>query len=309
MISKAQKENFRTLKNSLNQRLKAEYTKERGHFSTAAARSSRLNQMIQELHNLGYRNLSDVKDLKTRHINALAENFVERIDRLELNSGTVKNRMTDLRWLAENINKANIINASNDFYKIDRRQYVNNDINPAKRLEESDLSKIKDENLKLSLRLQSEFGLRREESIKFRPDCINLKENRLDLEVGTKGGRYRAIPILTESQKTLLKEVSDHCRATNAKSLIPNDLSYRQQLRRYDYQTAQADMYKNHGFRHQYAQDRYRELTKMDCPKNGGLRSKQLSHEQKELDYEARMIIAEELGHGREDVTAVYLGR
>lgn len=309
MISKAQKENFRTFKNSLNQELKDEYTKEKGHYSTAAARASRLNQMARELHDMGYRNLSNINDLKTRHINALVDSFVEKMDRLELTSGTVKNRMSDLRWVADKINKSNIINKSNDFYKIDRRVYVNNDVNPAKRLTDSDLEKIKDVNLKYSLRLQNEFGLRREESIKFRPDCVNQKENRLDLEAGTKGGRYRAIPIATEAQKRLLNEISEHCRATNAKSLIPTDLSYKQQLRRYNNQTADADMRKNHGFRHQYAQDRYRELTKMDCPKNGGLTSKQLSIEQKALDKEARMIISEELGHGREDVTAVYLGR
>ncbi|WCP65886.1 hypothetical protein LYZ37_08275 [Vibrio tubiashii] len=34
-----------------------------------------------------------------------------------------------------------------------------------------------------------------------------------------------------------------------------------------------------------------------------------LSGADKQRDYEARMIISEELGYSREEVTAVYLGR
>mgnify|MGYP006146520177 CR=1 FL=1 len=46
-----------------------------------------------------------------------------------------------------------------------------------------------------------------------------------------------------------------------------------------------------------------------DCPKADGLISKELPPEQKEKDYDTRIIISEELGHAREEITVQYLGR
>ena len=58
-----------------------------------------------------------------------------------------------------------------------------------------------------------------------------------------------------------------------------------------------------------YAQERYKVMTGRDCPKADGLISKELTLEQKNLDYKARMLISNELGHNREEITAQYLGR
>ena len=51
------------------------------------------------------------------------------------------------------------------------------------------------------------------------------------------------------------------------------------------------------------------ELTGWKAPAAGGPTSKQLSPEQKRIDREARLTISRELGHEREQITAVYLGR
>ncbi len=64
-----------------------------------------------------------------------------------------------------------------------------------------------------------------------------------------------------------------------------------------------------HGHRHRYAQRRYHEFTGWECPARGGPTSKQLTKKQKERDREAREVISHEMGHGREQVTSVYLGR
>ena len=63
------------------------------------------------------------------------------------------------------------------------------------------------------------------------------------------------------------------------------------------------------GLRHAYAQQRYEELTGWKSPAAGGPAAKSLSSEQRKLDREVRLIISRELGHQREQVTAVYLGR
>nr|WP_241906282.1 hypothetical protein [Vibrio cyclitrophicus]PMF17023.1 hypothetical protein BCV24_12755 [Vibrio cyclitrophicus]PMJ50461.1 hypothetical protein BCU19_08980 [Vibrio cyclitrophicus] len=66
---------------------------------------------------------------------------------------------------------------------------------------------------------------------------------------------------------------------------------------------------KAHGFRYAYAHERYFELTGFNAPAAGGPSTKVLTGANKHRDYEARMVITEELGHGKGEVTAVCLGR
>ena len=44
-------------------------------------------------------------------------------------------------------------------------------------------------------------------------------------------------------------------------------------------------------------------------PAAGGPTSKQLSPEQKERDYQVRCLISLEIGHAREQVLSLYIGR
>ena len=86
-------------------------------------------------------------------------------------------------------------------------------------------------------------------------------------------------------------------------------MSYRDQLNRFKAQTARAGIDRVHGLRHGYAQARYAELTGWKAPAAGGPTSKQLTPAQKAIDRDARLTISRELGHEREQITAVYLGR
>ena len=91
--------------------------------------------------------------------------------------------------------------------------------------------------------------------------------------------------------------------------MIPNGRSYIEQVKLYERQTAAAGLHKLHGLRHAYAQERYQELTGWAAPAAGGKLSAKLTREEKALDREARMTISQELGHGREQITAVYCGK
>ena len=73
--------------------------------------------------------------------------------------------------------------------------------------------------------------------------------------------------------------------------------------------TADAGLSKLHGVRHAYAQDRYAELTGRPAPAAGGTSSKDLTPEEKAQDLAARLQISHEMGHEREQITVVYLGR
>jgi hypothetical protein len=158
----------------------------------------------------------------------------------------------------------------------------------------------------MSLRLQAAFGLRREESIKIqlawadRGHVLALKDS------WTKGGRPREIPVRTAEQRQLLQEARS---LAGQGSLIPAQKSYVEQLRRFEHQCAAAGIRRVHGLRHQYAQNRYRELTGWSAPAAGGPHARELTTSQREIDHAARLKISAELGHEREQVVAVYLGR
>jgi len=213
--------------------------------------------------------------------------------------------MCHLRWWAEKIGKSSIIAKDNGFYGIDRRIYVTN-LSKAQTLNREVINQIYNPYIIFSLRLQSEFGLRRAESIKFnvlfadRKDHLHLKGS------WCKGGRERDILICTDSQRNLLNEIRVF---VGSNSLIPVNLKYVDQLRIYESVTLKVGLHKLHGLRHQFAQDRYEELTGRLAPAAGGKTSNELSAEEKLQDHEVRLLISKELGHEREQITAVYLGR
>ncbi len=271
-----------------------------GSFKTQADRHRVLQMCANQLHTLGYK-LEKVNNLGLRHINVLIDHWKER----NLSSATIKNYVSHLRWLSEKIGKPSLLPKSNTQLGIENRKYLNNEENKAVRLAQEQLGKIRDPHLKASIELQREFGLRKEEALKIRPEIAN-KGDKLYLRASwCKGGRERYVPVLTEPQRNALNNAKEIAKGG---SLIPPEKSYKQQAKSYDKATAKAG-FNGHGLRHQYAQDRYKELTGRDCPKAGGLPYKEHSSEQKEADKEARQVIAEELGHGRIEITNNYLGR
>ena len=271
-----------------------------GGFSTQATRSRVLDLIASQLQALGYRRMQP-RSLKPKHVDALVAHWQNQ----GISVGTLKNRLSALRWWAKKVNKPSIIARDNGVYGIGKREYVARE-SKAKALDDKKLSEISDPYIRLSIRLQAAFGLRREESIKFSPsyamqgDHIRLKSS------WTKGGRARTVPIRNDEQRQLLAEVQDLAKGG---SLIPAQLNYVQQLHRYERQLRNAGMSKLHGLRHAYAQHRYLELTGWIAPVAGGPASDSLAIDQRALDHEARAVISSELGHARTAISAVYLGR
>jgi integrase len=97
----------------------------------------------------------------------------------------------------------------------------------------------------MSLELQSAFGLRREEAIKFVPNYADKGDHLLLEASWTKGGKARTIPVRTEAQRDVLDRAQ---RLAGGGSLIPSDHNYRQQLRVYERHTANAGLSKPTGY-------------------------------------------------------------
>ena len=271
-----------------------------GCFETRVGRERQLSAIANQLHELGFRQLK-ATSLKQKHVQALVDHWLGQ----NLSPGTIKNRMSCLRWWAEKINRRNVVARSNEIYGIPDRQFVSTE-SKAKELEEAQLARVRDENVRMSLRLQRAFGLRREEAIKLQPRWADRGEHLQLKPSWTKGGRKRSVPIRTEAQRALLEQAK---QLAGTGSLIPRGGSYIEQLRIYERHTANAGLSKMHGLRHAYAQQRYLEITGWPSPHAGGPSKEALTSAQRQIDLRARLAISRELGHVREQITAVYLGR
>lgn len=271
-----------------------------GSYATQRDRERALDQIANQLQELGYRHMG-AESLKVKHV----ERLVERWKAEGLGIGTIKNRMAQLRWWAEKIEKRNVVARDNEHYGIGRRQYVTN-VSQARELTSGELAKVTDPYTRTSLQLQAAFGLRREESIKIMPEWADRGDRLVLKDTWTKGGRAREIPIRNEAQRGVLDEAK---RVAGRGSLIPVDKRYVEQLRHFEYQCGRAGIHRVHGHRHQYAQTRYRELTGWAAPAAGGPLSKELSLAQKAIDHDARLTISSELGHDRVEIVSVYCGK
>ena len=263
-----------------------------------------LQKMAVDLHAGGYP-LSHIRDIKPKHVEYLLKTWQQN----GLGQGTIKNRLSQVRYLAEYIKKPTLLPKSNAEMNVAKRSYMAKE---SKAIHYIDPSHFENTLIRYSVQLQQHFGLRREESIKFivsyadQGNHIRLKDS------WTKGGIARTIPITTEAQRTLLNEIKSIIGRGH--SLIPTDKTYGSQRKIYD-AAVQTSGYKNlHGLRHAYAQRRYFEITQQlsgqgwHPPFNGGPSKKTLLPHQKPIDEEARLIISHELGHSRLQIAGVYLG-
>lgn len=271
-----------------------------GSKATQAGRLQVLRQVADELKALGFGRMG-VRSLKPKHVEALAQHW----QTVGLAAGTRKNRMSVLRWWAEKVDKPAVIARDNTVYGIEAREFVAQGSKAIQATHEA-LARIEDPHIRLALRLQAAFGLRREEALKF---CASYADQGDHIRLRgswCKGGRSRIVPVLTPKQRALLIEVR---RLVSDGSLIPGHLRYVDQLQRFKFATSKAGISKTHGLRHHYAQWRYRSLAGWPAPAAGGPGLRQLTPAERAIDRRVRLQISAELGHGREAITTVYLGR
>lgn len=121
---------------------------------------------------------------------------------------------------------------------------------------------------------------------------------------GSKGGREREVPITSPAQVQVLERAAQ--AQGNARAVMPpgeNWQSWREGQLRDARELVQAATGGGlHDLRAGYACERYQTLTGHAAPCAGGGIS------DRDMDAAARLAVAEELGHGRAEVAAEYLG-
>lgn len=273
--------------------------KPEGSFATQKARQEAHNLIAKQLKELGY-NQMNTNALKEKHVVALVERWLKE----EISEGTMKNRMSHVRWWSKQVNLKHRV-PSNKNLGIKNRVYITN-ISKAVQLRQEHLDKINNSHIRDTLRFQAAFGARREEGMKV---IISQADKGTYLKMQgswCKNGRPRNIPIITKQQRELVDKLKERC---GNNSLIPPEKSYKEQMTTYKNTVPKAGFDgKAHGLRHNYAQQRYKEMTGKDCPACEGKRQRDMAKNEREIDKSARLRISEEMGHSRVQVVSVYLG-
>lgn len=170
-----------------------------------------------------------------------------------------------------------------------------------------------------ALRLMAAFGLRFKEACMFHPheDVVRSDlappgslevTHHLDTHRGTKGGRERFIPVRTAAQRDAI-DFAKRVAIERDASVSDRHLNLKQAIRRTRYVMERLGITRRdwgvtpHGLRHQYAGERYEELTGNVPPVAGG------HAVNRKVDTATRQTIAEELGHGRTQITNAYCGK
>ena len=277
--------------------LKTLTLKGEGSHLTRMQRHRGLQAIARDLRGLGYA-LPGASSLKPKHVEALITHWKAS----RLTPGTLKNRLGWMRWWAQSTRKASILPRDNATLGIPLRQTFKG--NKAHTTIGQKMSTLPD-RMQLALRLQMAFGLRLEESLKFRVAQADLGD-RIALQASwCKGGRARDVKLTHPRQRALLDEVREVC---GSGAIIPQTKTYIAFRKETERATWHAGIRNMHGHRHWYAQWRYQTLTGRPSPAAGGDTYERLSRTDRSRDYRARMQISRELGHNRLQVTDTYLG-
>lgn len=160
----------------------------------------------------------------------------------------------------------------------------------------------------LQMRIQRAFGLRTREVVSLKPQQADLGQN-LFVTDGTKGGRPRMVPIDTIEKRDLI-ERAKVIASSNKRGILSDRPSrpLHTSINHYYYLCRKAGVSQSglgvtlHGLRHEFANNVFREITGVDAPVNGG------RIDDPELVRRAMQVTSNQLGHGRKDAGAAYLG-
>ncbi|WP_084612680.1 integrase domain-containing protein [Pseudogulbenkiania sp. MAI-1] len=282
--------------------------------ATIKKRADILFQSFRQLRELGYK-LQSVRNLRQRHIEALFKHWENQ----GLSPSTLQTRHSVLGTFLVWVDKPGTIPPLCDLvsnpesikrvYRAETdKSWSASSIDPEELLQRIEKE---DKRVAIQLELLREFGLRVKEAAMFKPnDSISIDGKSLMLKRGTKGGRIRFVPVETESQRAVLKKAKElagngdnHIGIRN-KTLKQNLRHFRHVLEKHGVTKAELGV-TPHGLRHEYANNRFEELSGgYKTPVRGGVKDEIPA----DLEKRVRYKVSEELGHSRIYITTAYYG-
>ena len=291
--------------------MQAEARSGRTSFSTASTVSDRFSRFAQFAKENGVKWLEKVDKSV---VQAYGQELAQKVERGELAASTAQNLVSAVNTVMSTVTRGNweSISPTKDCGIGQRSAIRSEPIQALDREKVSQAAQIASERVSeraaAVIELARDLGLRSKEASLLDAQRA-LKEaiqtGKVTIEAGTKGGRIREMPITSERQiETLQKaaEAQGSARAvmnpaTNWKSWREGELRAAREI----VQEVTGDR-GLHDLRAAYAAERYEQLTGVAAPVMTDERAP------KEIDREARLVIAQELGHGRWEVTNEYLG-
>ncbi len=263
---------------------------------------------------LGYK-VQHPASIGGRHIECLAKYWQQS----GLAARTLHARMSALRVFGRWIQKGGLVKGNEAYFPPEaikrtgiattNKAWLPNGIDPLAIIKKA---REIDERLGLFLALMYFFGIRVKEAIEFRP-LHSMIENGFAIEIreGTKGGRLRHVPLNTPEQLAVFQWACAIAERSPSGRLRWPDMTWRQaqnhfyHLLRYRLKiTRKVVGVTVHGLRHSFAQWKYRQLTDLPTPIEGGA----LGKIDRDTHQVANISVSRALGHSRTAVTSMYYG-
>lgn len=279
--------------------------------ATLKARAYICHQSLTTIEDSGLR-IQNLLNIDQRHIKAVTDSWTAA----KLAASTIQTRVSILKWLAAGLGKRGMVMDMSYYGIADeavKRIYVAQEdkswsghaVLSSEKI--SDATAL-DEWVGNQMNLMKVFGLRVQEAVMLNPERADHGES-LCVEAGTKGGRTRIVPIRTQEQRKVLDAAKVLAQRSPRGSMCPPDKKVDQAIRRIYYIADKLGITKQnlgvtpHGLRHQYANDRYEEISGNPSAVRGGK-----AIVDRALDEKARRQVSQDLGHARLNITAAYTG-
>ncbi len=315
--------NFGLRSRNINLAAKNALTEGMQSYSSVATMTSRFKQFSQwENETYG---IKDLRFIAKEHLQQYAKHLNGKINVGEMAVSTAQDYVSAVNRVMEISRGDQVVHISPTDYLPNRTSIctVNKAITESdyKKLQNLPLDNLLSINQMSASSLISAFGLRQKESAlldlkQALKEAINNKS--IHIINGTKGGRPRVVPARTEQQLEILRQAAKI--QGDGRSLIPAHMNYRQWKDAIYKAIEKAGVNGLHGGRHLYAQRLYELKSGVKSPIALGIKhgiehfkfiSKTLKisiREAKKIDHKARLVVANELGHGRTEITNKYLG-
>ena len=280
-------------------------------FKTRHERATFLFGFFTELRRNDERNYKvQPSGLRTRHVQFMLSRWIRR----GLSPGTIQLNLSYLRVFAGWIGKEGMIRPASEYVEdaaLVRRSYgAKSDRSwSAQGLDARDvLGRIADVDSFVGAQLAMclAFGMRVKEAIMFQP-FLSCEADQVRLLRGTKGGRERCIAVDNDGKRAALElarrvAVSERASLGDPRrSLKQNHTRFYTLLKRFGITKRERGV-TAHGLRHAYANNTYEQFAGVASPVRDG------PPVDRDVDRAARLRVANELGHARENITTAYLG-
>lgn len=278
---------------------------------TSHVRAKTLFMIVDQLKEGGF-DIHDLKKLQAKHLQYLATRWEQE----GLAAGTMQNRWSLLKTVLEKwLDRQGVIKPLASYLakpeSAVRTYAAQEDKSWSAKVANVDelivAVSAKDRYVGNQLKMMKAFGLRRKESVMFKPRIHDLGDYIVVTE-GTKGGRQRTVNVATPAQRALLDDLKSQCSnrldhlGNPKKNLHQNLARFNNVLRSLGICRANMGI-TSHGLRHQFANDMVEELSGQPTP----VRSGQVPIDREKFE-EARLSATLALGHGRTSVTTAYHG-